>query len=148
MFTPKFALPAPARVGADQALRNDSMATLLVTGSMLPVKSTFETSDGSARGPAPSATGSPDSRTEKIRSLPMTRELKPVPTENDTLRWAGNSRVLMLTCAPEKSPGWSGVNVFEVVTPSRRAAGKRSNGTTFFSGSGLGMRAPLSEAVV
>ena len=63
-------------------------------------------------------------------------------------RRAGNSRVLRLTAAPLKSPGWSGVKVFEVVMPSSRLAGNRSSGTTLRSGSGLGIRAPLSEVVV
>jgi hypothetical protein len=54
----------------------------------------------------------------------------------------------MSTCAPLKSPCWSGVNVFEVVIDCSSPAGKRSSGTTFRSGSGLGMRDPLSDVVV
>ena len=52
------------------------------------------------------------------------------------------------TCAPEKSPAWSGVNVFDVVTDCSSAVGNMSSGTTRRSGSGLGSRAPLSEVVV
>jgi hypothetical protein len=54
----------------------------------------------------------------------------------------------MSTCAPAKSPGKSGVKVFEVVIVWSSDAGKRSSGTTFRSGSGLGSRAPLSAVVV
>ncbi|MDZ7632334.1 MAG: hypothetical protein U5K74_13545 [Gemmatimonadaceae bacterium] len=54
----------------------------------------------------------------------------------------------MFTAAPAKSPGWSGVNVFEVVTLWISPAGKRSSGTTLRSGSGLGSRAPFSDDVV
>ena len=64
------------------------------------------------------------------------------------VRWVGNSRVWISTCAPEKSPGWSGVNVFTVVIVCNSPAGNRSSGTTFFSGSGLGMRAPFREVCV
>ena len=54
----------------------------------------------------------------------------------------------MSTEAPEKSPGWSGVNVFDVVMLWMSPDGKRSSATTLRSGSGLGMRVPLSDAVV
>jgi hypothetical protein len=64
------------------------------------------------------------------------------------VRRAGNSRVRMSTCAPEKSPDRSGVNVFDVVMVWSSPVGKRSSGTTLRSGSGLGSRAPLSEVVV
>ena len=63
-------------------------------------------------------------------------------------RFAGNSRVVMSTDAPVKSPGWSGVNVLLVVTLCSSADGNRSSGTTLRSGSGLGMRAPFSDVVV
>ena len=63
-------------------------------------------------------------------------------------RIAGNSRVLISTCAPLKSPCWSGVKVLEVVIVSRRPDGNRSSGTVRFSGSGLGTRVPLSGVVV
>ena len=81
-------------------------------------------------------------------SLPVTRVLTPVENESVICRSAGNSRVLMLTSAPEKSPERSGVKVLLVEIPSSRPAGKRSSGTTFRSGSVLGIRAPLSDVVV
>ena len=64
------------------------------------------------------------------------------------LRVLGNSRVLMSTSAPLKSPCRSGVKVLLVVMVCSRPAGNMSSGTTRRSGSGLGTRAPLSELVV
>ena len=78
----------------------------------------------------------------------MLRLLYPVESEKAVTRDAGNSRVRRSTSAPLKSPDWSGVNVFDVVTDCSRFDGKRSSGTTRRSGSGLGMRAPLSDVVV
>ena len=74
--------------------------------------------------------------------------LSPAEAEKIRTRSAGNSCVVTFTAAPLKSPGWSGVNVFEVVIPSSSSEGNRSSGTTFRSGSGLGRRAPLSDVVV
>ena len=78
----------------------------------------------------------------------MTAELKPVLKEKLTKGCDGASRVRMFTCAPLKSPGWSGVKVLLVVMACSSPEGNRSSGTTLRSGSGLGMRAPFSEVVV
>ena len=60
----------------------------------------------------------------------------------------GYSRVRMFTSAPLKSPDRLGVKVLVVDTVCSSPAGNMSSGTTRRSGSGLGMRAPLSAAVV
>src|SRR5215207_6759128 len=80
--------------------------------------------------------------------LPVPNVFRPADAEKVAIRRAGNSRVFRLTDAPLKSPGWSGVNVFDVVMPSSRLDGNRSSGTTLRSGSGLGIRAPFSEVLV
>ncbi len=72
----------------------------------------------------------------------------PPDMENVSILRSGNSRVLRFTDAPLKSPDWSGVKVLDVVIDSSRLDGKRSNGTTLRSGSGLGTRAPFSAVVV
>ncbi len=69
-------------------------------------------------------------------------------SEYEICRSAGNSRVRISTDAPEKSPGWSGVNVFEVVMDCSSPEGKRSSGTTLRSGSELGSRVPFNDVVV
>src|SRR4029450_10936048 len=94
------------------------------------------------------ANRSPPARGAARTFDPVVPELYPVLNVYVICRFAGTSRVLMSTCAPLKSPGWSGLNVFDVVIVCSRYDAKRSSGTMRFSGSGLGMRAPLSEAVV
>src|SRR5262245_41496504 len=84
----------------------------------------------------------------RTTSLPVTAELKLEPAENVIFRPAGNSRVFRFTCAPLKSPGCSGVNDLEVVMVSSKDDGNRSSGTTFRSGSGLGIRALFNDVVV
>jgi hypothetical protein len=79
---------------------------------------------------------------------PATTELKPVDVESVSWRPVGKLRVRMSTCAPEKSPGRSGVNVLEVVMDWSIPLGNMSIGTILRSGSGLGRRAPLSAVVV
>ena len=91
---------------------------------------------------------SPPCRGARNTDCPVAASLRPLETEYVNCRLAGNSRVLMSTCAPLKSPCRSGVNVLEVVIDWMMPLGKRSSGTTLRSGSGLGMRAPLSDAVV
>ena len=103
---------------------------------------------GSARAPAPVANRSPFTRPGMVTRRPSTASDAPVLVLIAQVRCAGNSRVWMSTLAPAKSPGWSGVKVFTVVIVWSRPVGKRSSGTTFFSGSGLGIRAPLSEVCV
>ena len=64
--------------------------------------------------------------------------------ERRTVNSDGNDRVWMSTMPPEKSPGWSGVNVLIVVMLSRKSLGNRSNWTLRRSGSAVGRAAPLS----
>ena len=58
--------------------------------------------------------------------------------ENRSILAEGNSTVCICTRPPENSPGMSGVYVFNTLILSINSAGKRSSGTTRFSGSVVG----------
>src|SRR5262249_3928549 len=62
--------------------------------------------------------------------------------------FSGNSLVRMSTDPPAKSPGRSGVAVLLATSASSRLAGNTSSGTTFLSGSGLAISAPLSTVLL
>ena len=57
--------------------------------------------------------------------------------------FSGTVRVFTSTMPPPHSPGRSGEGVFWITTDSISEVGKRSRGTTRFSGSGLGSDEPL-----
>src|SRR5687768_4007127 len=103
---------------------------------------------GTWRAPPPKPSHSmPVDGADRI-GLPTMASLPPNEMEYERCVSKGDSLVRRSTDPPLKSPGWSGVNVFAVTTIWRRFDGKRSKGTTLRSGSGLGRRAPLSDAVV
>ncbi len=134
---------------ADQALRNEPMMRLRSSRVRVPDRfPACRASDGSERSAPAIPSHSRPTVGARGREVPVTASLAPADSEKAKTRPAGYSRVRMFTCAPEKSPGWSGVKVLEVVTVCSIPAGKRSSGTIFRSGSGLGMRAPFSEVVV
>src|SRR3954469_24306549 len=91
---------------------------------------------------------SPPTEVADANRDPVAPDAYPLPITNAPVRVAGNSFVLMSIRAPLKSPCRSGENVFDAVIVCTSPAGNMSSGTTRFSGSGLGMREPLSELVV
>src|SRR5918995_546583 len=147
-LTPKLPLAEPVPGRADHALRNEPIM-VLTSAWLLPLRSPAASAPAGIRRSEPAVPShSPPTVGARRMSLPLAAVLRPADAEKLTTRPAGNSRVFKLTDAPEKSPGWSGVKVLEVVIPSSRAEGKRSSGTTLRSGSGLGTRAPLRDVVV
>src|SRR5690606_41293736 len=99
-----------------------------------------------ARPPAPIANRSPPISGAKPKLLPVTASLMPVDIDRDRNGRPANSRVLMSTEAPEKSPGWSGVKGLDVVIAESSEDGKGSGGTTSRSGSADRIRPPLGDA--
>ena len=142
-------LGAPSPELGLHTLRNEAIRSF-ISGTVMPRRSPASfTLVGSCRSLPAKPSHSVPVVGAFARFWPVAAVLTPADTEKLTTGWAGKLPGLHVHLRAAEIARLLGGEGFRGGDPLQQAeAGKRSSGTTLRSGSGLGIRVPLSEVVV